>query len=111
MPHLERMARLVGVAVAEHVDRPGGEVFGMRLQVADIRLGVTAGPVQEHQRRPAWIASVKVARAHSPCVEVALRERDALEVAPDALELRHCYLSPLDGENAILVFCKHSAHL
>ena len=86
---LERMARLVGVAVAEHVDRPGGEVLGVRLEVADVGLGVAAGPVQQHQRRLARVACVQVAGAHAAGVEVALRERDALEITPDALELRH----------------------
>src|ERR1700741_2091745 len=104
------MTRLVGVSVAEHVDRPGGEVFGVGLQVAHVCLGVAAGTVQKHQRWPAGVAGVQVAGAHSPRVEVALRERDALKIAPDALELRHASPS-LDDENRILVFCKHSAHL
>ena len=71
---------------------------------------MTAGTVEKHQRRLAGVAGVQVAGAHSPRVEVTLRERDALEIAPDALELRHSSPS-LDGENLILVFCKHSAHL
>ena len=64
-------------------------MLGVRLEVADVCLGVTAGAVQQHQRRLAGIAGMQVAGAHSPGIQVALRERDALEVAPDALELRH----------------------
>src|SRR5262245_41129016 len=123
------MAGLVRVSVAEHVDRPCGEVLGVGLEVAHVRLGVTAGTVKKHQRRAARIARVQVAGAHSPRVEIALRERDALKIAPDALERRGRvgvpparraggersgigHSSPsLDGENMILVFCKHPAHL
>src|SRR6478609_8332996 len=113
------MPRLVGVSVAEHVDRPGGEVLGVGLQIAHICLGVTAGTVEKHERRAAGVAGVQVAGAHSPRVEIALRERDARQIAPDALELcgreerwkfRHSSPS-LDDENPILAFCKHSAHL
>ena len=64
-------------------------MLGVRLEVADVGLGVPARPVQQHQRRLAGVAGVQVAGAHSARVEVALRERDALEIAPDALELRH----------------------
>src|SRR6476660_7636879 len=104
------MPRLVGVTVPQHVDRPRREVFGVSLEVAHIRLGVTAGTVQEHQRRVAGVTGVQVAGAHPARVEVTLRERDALKIAPDALELPHSSPS-LDYENPILVFCKHSAHL
>src|SRR6185312_254745 len=110
VPDLERMPRLVGVSVAEHVDRPGGEVLGVGLQVAHICLGVTAGTVEKHKRRAAGITGVQVAGAHPARVEIALRERDALKIAPDALELPHSSPS-LKYENPILVFCKHSAHL
>ena len=44
--NLQRVAGLVGVAVTEHVDGPGGEVLGVRLEVADIGLGVSARPVE-----------------------------------------------------------------
>ena len=88
VPHLERVTRLVGISVAEHVDRPSREVLGVGFQVAHVCLGVTAGTVQKHQRRLAGVTGVQVAGAHSPRVEVALRERDALKIAPDALELR-----------------------
>jgi len=47
---LQRMAGLVGVAVTEHVDRPRREVFGVRLEIADVGLGMAAGSVQQHQR-------------------------------------------------------------
>src|SRR6202048_1045048 len=122
------MTRLVGISVAEHVDRPSREVFGVGLKVAHVCLGVTAGAVEKHQRRAAGVTGVQVAGAHSSRVEVALRERDALEVAPDAVERRgreertglrgreerigFRHSSPsLDDENRILVFCKHSAYL
>src|SRR6478672_2366709 len=107
VPHLERMTRLIGISVAEHVDRPGGEVLGVGLQVAHVCLGMAAGPVEKHQRRPARVTGMQVAGAHSACVEVALRERDALKIAPDALEPPHSSPSP-DRENLILVFCKHT---
>ena len=69
---LQRVAGLVGVAVAEHVDGPGGEVLGVRLEVADVGLGMTARPVQQHQRRLARIARVQVPGANTADVEVAL---------------------------------------
>ena len=69
---LQRMAGLVGVAVAEHVDGPGGEVLGVRLEVADVGLGVAARPVQQHQRRLARIARVQVPGANPAGIEVAL---------------------------------------
>jgi hypothetical protein len=72
VPHLERMTRLVGVSMAEHVDRPGGEVLGVGLQVAHVCLGMAAGPVEKHQRRPARVTGMQVAGAHSACVEVPL---------------------------------------
>ena len=34
----------------------------------------------------AGVAGVQVTRSHSACVEIALRERHALEVSPNALE-------------------------
>src|SRR5215218_5071037 len=83
------MTGFVGVAVPEHVDRPGGEVLGVCLEVAYIGFGVTAGTVQEHQCGLGRIACVQIPGAHSACIEVALRERDALEIAPDAFVLRH----------------------
>jgi hypothetical protein len=49
--------------------------------------------MQKHQRRTAGITRVQIAGAHSTRVEVTLRERDALKIAPDALELPHS--SPL----------------
>ena len=60
----ERVTRLVGISVAEHVDRPGGEVLGVGLEVAHVGLGVTARPVQQHQRQAcSWSPGVQVAGA------------------------------------------------
>ena len=83
----ERMPGLVGVPVAEHVDRPGVEVLGVRRQVTDVGLGMTAGSVQQYQDRLARLAGMQVAGPHTPGIQVPLRERNALEIAPDALEL------------------------
>lgn len=47
-------------------------MLGVCLEVADVGLGVTAGSVQEDQRRPVGVAGVQVARAHPAGVEVAL---------------------------------------
>ena len=44
---------------------------------------MSAGTVQEHQGRLAPIARVKVPGTHAADVEVALRERNALEVTPN----------------------------
>ena len=86
---LEGVAGFVGVSVTQHVDRPCREVFGVRLEVAHIGLGVAAGSVQEHQRRVVGVTGMQVPGAYAAGVEIALRERDALQVAPHALELRH----------------------
>ena len=69
---LQRVTRLVGVAVAEHVDGPGGEVLGVRLEVADVGLGVATRPVQQYQCRLARVARVQVAGANPAGIEVAL---------------------------------------
>src|SRR5690349_12363130 len=82
----------------------------MRFQVADVSLGVATRAVQHHQGGLTRLAGVQVAGADAARVEVALRERDALKIAPDAFVLRQPVTS-LDDENPILVFCKHSAHL
>ena len=100
----QRVARLVGVAVAQHVDRPGPEVLRVRRQVADVGLGVATGSVQQHQHRLAGIAGAQIAGPDSPGVEVALLKRDALEIAPYALELRHgSSLASRVGGNLVLV--------
>lgn len=52
--------------MAQHVDRPGVEVLGVRLEIADVRLGVPAGPVQQHQDRLPRLPGVQVAGASSP---------------------------------------------
>ncbi|EUA25445.1 hypothetical protein I548_3531 [Mycobacterium intracellulare] len=98
------MARLVGVAVAQHVDRPGPEMIRMGGQVAHVGLGVTAGSVQQNQHRLAGVPGPQVAGPYSSGVEVALLKRDALEIAPDALELRHGPVRPPDRGNLVLVF-------
>ena len=59
---------------------------------------VTAGPVKEDQRGTAGVTGVQIAGAHSPGVEVTLRKRDTLEIAPYALELRHGSSLPIAGE-------------
>ena len=89
MPDLEQVPGFVGVAVPQHVDRPGGEVLRMGLEVADVRLRVSAGPVQQDQRGFVPITRMQVAGADAAGVQVALRERHALQVTPNALELRH----------------------
>jgi hypothetical protein len=60
-------------------------MLGVSLQVAEVGLGMATGSVQQHQHRKAWIAGMQIARARTRRVEVTLRERDALEVTPDAL--------------------------
>ena len=80
-------------------------MLGVRLEVADVRLGVAAGSVQQHQRGFARIAGVQVAGAHSAGIQITLRERNALQIAPDAFELRHP-VAPILGDNGILAFCK-----
>ena len=64
-------------------------MLGVRLEVADVRLGVTAGSVQQHQHRFVLVTGVQVAGADSGGIQVTLRELDALQITPDALELRH----------------------
>ena len=74
-------------------------MLGVRREIADVGLGVAAGSVQQHQHRLAG-RRLQVAGADSGGVQVTLRERDALEITPDALELRHA--GPLSS--AILGF-------
>ena len=64
-------------------------MLGVRVQIADVCLGVTAGSVQQHQHRLAGIAGTQVAGSHAAGVEVALLERDTLQIAPHAFELGH----------------------
>ena len=64
-------------------------MLGVCLEVADVRLGVPAGSVQQHQHRLVGVTGVQVAGADSGGIQVTLRERDALQITPDALELRH----------------------
>jgi hypothetical protein len=59
-------------------------VLGVRFQVAHVSLGMAAGTVQQHQGRLARVTGVQIAGAHAPRIEVALGERNTLEIAPDA---------------------------
>src|SRR5690606_9749087 len=61
------------------------EVFGVRLQVPHIRLGVTAGAVQEDQHRLVGLTGVQVPGPHPTRVEIALGEGDPLQIAPHTL--------------------------
>ena len=76
-------------------------MLGVGREVPDVRLGVATGSVQQHQHRLARVTGPQIASPHSPGVEVALLKRDALEIAPDALELRHD--SSLAEGNLVLV--------
>ena len=103
----QRVTRLVGVTVAQHVDRPGPEVLAVRRQIAHVGLGVATGTVQQHQHRLARIAGAQKAGPDSAGFEVTLLKRDALEIAPYALELGHdpslaSLIRP--GENLVFVF-------
>ncbi len=65
-------------------------MLGVCLEVADVRLGVAARTVQQDQRGFIRIAGVEIAGPHPPAdIQITLRERNALQIAPDALELRH----------------------
>ena len=65
---------------------------------------MAAGSVQQHQHRLARITGAQIAGPDSAGVEVALLERNALEIAPYALELRHGSSLPIAGGNLVLVF-------
>ena len=71
---LKRVTGLVGVAVAQHVDRPRREMLGVRFEVADIRLSVTAGTVQQDQRRRGRITGMQIAGPHTAGIQIALCE-------------------------------------
>ena len=89
MRHLQRMAGFVGVAVSEHVDRPGVEVAGVGSQIAHIGFGVSTRPMQQDQRRLVAITGMQIAGPDAPRVQVALRECDTLQITPNTVELRH----------------------
>ena len=89
---LQRVIGLVGVAVADEVDGPAGEVLGVRAQVPDVGLGVPGDAVQHHQRRLAGVPGVQVPGAVRAGLDEALAELDLPQVGPDTGEragLRH----------------------
>ena len=101
----QRVTRLVGVTVAQHVDRPGPEVLAVHRQVAHVGLGVATRTVQQHQHRLARIAGTQKAGPNSAGFEVTLFKRDALEIAPNTLELAHDPSLACDPDgNLVLVF-------
>ncbi len=73
-------------------------MLGVRLQVADIRLGVATRSVQQDEHRFGRIARAQVAGSHATGVQVALLERDALQIAPHAFVLGHRFLSGVPVE-------------
>ena len=81
-------------------------MLGVRLQIADIRLGVATGAVQQDQRRFGRIAGMQVTGSHTIGVEVTLRERNTLQITPHALVLGHQFLSLPSSGNFVLVFCQ-----
>ncbi len=96
--NLQWVTGFIGVAVTQHVDRPCREVLGVRRQVADVCLSVTAGAVQQDQRRLALVAGMQVSSSHAAGIQVALDERDTLQIAPHALVLDHRFLSRRPSE-------------
>lgn len=81
---LVRCERLVAPAVADHVDRPGVEVLTMREQIAHIGLGMTAGAMEQDERRLAACAAAQITRADPARLEIALLEAAGAELDPDA---------------------------
>jgi hypothetical protein len=57
--------------------------------------------VQQHQHRFAGIAGTEIAGPDPRRVQVSLLKRDALEIAPYALELRHSSAQVLSGHSAV----------
>ena len=84
VPDLQRVVGLGGVAVADEVDGPHGEVLGVRGEVADVGLGVAGDAVQEQQDGLGLVAGVQVAGAVRAGLEEALGELDLVQVVPDA---------------------------
>jgi hypothetical protein len=83
---LKGVIGLVAVAVTDEVDRPAGEVLGVRAQVPDVGLGVPGDAVQHHQRRLGWVPGVQVAGPVRACLDEALAELDLPQVGPHAGE-------------------------
>ena len=84
-------------------------MLGVRFEIADVGLGVSAGPVQQEQHRPAGLTGMQIAGPDTVGVQVPPSERNALKVTPNALELRHARSSSQNGPSAcdyvILFFC------
>lgn len=51
-------------------------MLSVRLQIAHVGLGVSAGPVQQDQHRLVWIAGAEIPGADSARAEITLRKRN-----------------------------------
>ena len=88
--HVIADVRGVRVAVAHHVNGVHMEMFGVGFHVFQVRLGVAASAMQQHQDRPC--ARLDGASPHPAGVVEGLFELHPLQVVPDA-----CHRCPLSG--------------
>src|SRR4029453_3069225 len=77
-------SRLVGAAVAQHVDGHEPEVISVWTEVSGVCLGMAADPVQRQDERFGRVARLDAAGPDSAGVDVVLFEGNAPQISPDA---------------------------